>query len=247
MDFSFQLYSARTLEPVTSILPTLAELGYAQAEGFGGLYSDAEGLAAGLKAAGLTMPTGHFGLDQLQDKETALKTAETLGMKTLICPAIPPEQRSQNEDGWKKLADTLASLGEFYSKQGYAFGWHNHDFEFKATDSGKMPMDIILENAPDIIWQCDVAWVVRGKQDPVAWIERYADRITSIHVKDIAPEGECLDEDGWADVGHGVLDWKGIMDTVRSKTKASVFTMEHDKPNDVVRFATRSIEAAKKL
>ncbi|MCV0429614.1 MAG: sugar phosphate isomerase/epimerase, partial [Roseibium sp.] len=76
----------------------------------------------------------------------------------------------------------------------------------------------------------------------MAWIERYGDRITAAHVKDIAPEGECLDEDGWADVGHGVMDWKGLMAALRN-IGVDLFVLEHDKPSDFDRFATRSIEA----
>lgn len=247
MDFSFQLYSARNVDPIASILPRLKELGYAQVEGFGGLYADAASLAAAIKSAGMTMPTGHFGLDQLKDTSTALKTAETLGVKTLFCPAIPQDQRSQGEDGWKALAGTLSELAETYKAEGYGFGWHNHDFEFAELASGKRPMEIILDEAPNIDWECDVAWVVRGKQDPLAWIERYADRVVAIHVKDLAPAGECLDEDGWADVGHGTIEWKSMLENVKSKTKAKWFVMEHDKPSDVDRFARRSIEALRQM
>ncbi len=247
MDFSFQLYSARNVDPITSILPKLKQLGYAEVEGFGGLYSDAAGLADAIKSAGLTMPTGHFGLDQLKDTSTALKTAETLGIKTLFCPAIPQDQRRQGEDGWKALAATLSELAETYKAEGYGFGWHNHDFEFVELESGKRPMEIILDEAPNIAWECDVAWVVRGKQDPMAWIERYADRVVAIHVKDIAPAGECVDEDGWADVGHGTIDWKTMLQNVTSKTKAKWFVMEHDKPSDADRFARRSIEALRQM
>lgn len=247
MDFSFQLYSARNFPPVSDVLAKLANLGYAQVEGFGGLYKDADELASALKANGLEMPTGHFGLDQLKDTDTAMKTAETLGIAHLYCPAVPPEQRVQPEGAWSRLAETLGELAETYRKAGFGFGWHNHDFEFRPTDSGKMPLEIILEGAPDLAWECDVAWVVRGDQDPLAWIRRYADRVNAIHVKDIAPAGECADEDGWADVGHGTMDWQRIMDTVRAETKCRYFVMEHDNPSDVMRFATRSIEAANKL
>jgi hypothetical protein len=45
----------------------------------------------------------------------------------------------------------------------------------------------------------DLAWIVRGHADPVAEIKRYASRIVSAHIKDIAPAGQCADEDGWAD------------------------------------------------
>jgi sugar phosphate isomerase/epimerase len=246
-DFSFQLYSARNFPPLSDTFELLASLGYKSVEGFGGLYGDRDGLKALLDKSGLTMPTGHFGLDQLKDTENGLKTAEVLGVKTLFCPAVPRELWEQGEDAWKALAEQLAELGRIYTREGYGFGWHNHHFEFWPTKSGRLPMDIILEGAPDIAWEMDVAWVVRGKNDPLAWIEKYGDRITAIHVKDIAPEGEAVDEDGWADVGHGTMDWQSIMDAVRSKTKAQHFVMEHDNPSDLKRFASRSIEAARKF
>lgn len=245
-ELSFQLYSARNFPPLADFLPKLAKLGYKQVEGYGGLYEDAAGLAALLKSNGLSMPTGHFGLAQLKDTANALKTAETIGMKKIYCPYIPVEERSEDDSKWVELAETLASLGETYKKAGYGFGWHNHDFEFVPTTSGRLPMDIILETAPDIEWEADVAWIVRGKADPIAWFDRYGSRITAVHVKDIAPAGENANEDGWADVGHGRLDWDNLITKVTSKTKAEYFVAEHDNPSDAERFASRSIATAKK-
>lgn len=162
MDFSFQLYSARNFPPLDGVLGRVAKLGYKQVEGFGGLYAEADSLAAALKQHGLTMPTGHFGLAQLKDTEAALKTAETLGMRFLYCPAIPKEERDGQPDSkWVELGETLAKLGEAFRKRGFGFGWHNHDFEFRPTASGKLPMDIILDTAPNNDWEMDVAWVVR--------------------------------------------------------------------------------------
>jgi sugar phosphate isomerase/epimerase len=244
-DFSFQLYSARNFPPLDTVLAELARLGYAQVEGFGGLYADAGNLAASLKKHGLAMPTGHFGLAQLQDTSAAMKTAETMGIKTLYCPAIPKEERGQAEDKWVALGETLASLGETYRKAGFGFGWHNHDFEFKPLPSGKLPMDILLETAPDNEWQVDVAWLVRGGQDYAAWFDRYGPRITALHVKDLAAAGQNANEDGWADVGYGVMNWPQIMAAAKAETKAGVFVMEHDNPADVNRFASRSLATAK--
>jgi sugar phosphate isomerase/epimerase len=244
-DFSFQLYSARNFPPIDAVLKQLASLGYTQVEGYGGLYSDAASLAAALKANGLTMPTAHFGLDMLKDTATTLKTVETLGIKTVFCPAIPQDQRKQPEAGWVQLAETLAELGETYKKAGVGFGWHNHHFEFWPTETGKLPMNIILDTATDIQWEADVAWIVRGEQDPQAWFDKYGQRITAVHVKDIAPKGEAENEDGWADVGQGTMGWDKLITTIKSKTKAQYFVAEHDNPSDVTRFATRSIAAWK--
>ena len=244
MDFSFQLYSARNVPPNDAFFARLASLGYTQVEGFGGLYGDAEGLAAALEHNRLIMPTAHFGLSQLQDTDSALKIAETLGIRYLYCPAIPAEERAQSEAKWVALGETLAELGETYRRHGFGFGWHNHAFEFQPLDNGRLPMDILLETAPMNDWEMDVAWVVKGGQDPVAWMKRYGQRINAVHVKDIAPQGESMDEDGWADVGHGTLDWPALAREIKASTNAQYWVMEHDKPSDANRFAERAIASA---
>ena len=94
--------------------------------------------------------------------------------------------------------------------------------------------------------EMDVSWVVKGEEDPAEWLTKYRDRICAVHLKDIAPEGECLDEDGWADFTHGTLPWKEWWPVVRS-TPANAFVMEHDSPNDLSRFATRALSGAKAL
>ncbi|MBD8892756.1 sugar phosphate isomerase/epimerase family protein [Roseibium litorale] len=243
--FSFQLYSAREFPPLEGTLKTVADAGYAQVEGYGPVYDDAAATRAAIDAVGLTMPTGHFSLDLLENnEEKVLDIARTLGMKAIYCPYIMPDDRPSDSAGWAAFAKRLEALYVRYSARGYDFGWHNHDFEFAALPDGKVPMEIILDNAPSISWEADIAWIVRGGADPLDWIKRYGSRITAVHVKDIAPEGENKDEDGWADVGHGTMDWKGIMAALKG-TKASVFVMEHDKPNDCGRFAARSISTTK--
>jgi sugar phosphate isomerase/epimerase len=243
-ELSFQLYNARKFPPMSDFLVELSAIGYKQVEGFGGLYDDATGLASNLKRNGLTMPTGHFSLDQLKDTSNALKIAETIGMKRLYCPFIAPDQRSEDASKWLELADALAALGEVFIKEGYGLGWHNHDFEFKPTSSGRTPMEIILENAPAIEWEYDIAWAIRADVDPIAWLDKYGDRITAVHVKDIAPAGECADEDGWADIGYGTFDWEDLTATVARKTRVEHFVAEHDNPSDPVRFAARSFATA---
>lgn len=244
-DFSFQLYSARNFPPLDYVFELLARHGYKSVEGYGGLYDKADEIKGLLAKNDLTMPTGHFGLDQLRDKTTAVKTAQTLGIKTLFCPAVPRPLWEQPEDDWKALAAELAALGEFYKGEGFGFGWHNHHFEFWPTAGGTLPMNIILDGAPDIGWEMDVAWVVRGEGDVNAWLDAYGARIVAVHVKDIAPKGEAEDEDGWADVGHGTMDWSALLPLIREKTQTQHFVMEHDNPSDIERFASRSIASAK--
>lgn len=245
MDIGFQLYSARNY-PLADVLKKVAALGYSHVEGYGSLYTDPAALKAMLDANGLTMPTAHVGLDDLADSAKSLKLAETLGIKVIVCPWLAPDQRPTSADGWKAFGEKLQSIGKPYQDAGLTFGYHNHDFEFVTYD-GRYAMDILLEAAPAVNVEADVAWIVRGGADPAPWLEKNGDRIVAIHVKDIAPAGENSDEDGWADAGHGVVPWKGLWQIARTKTKAGYFIAEHDNPNDIDRFASRSIAFIKSL
>ncbi|HEY0854613.1 MAG TPA: sugar phosphate isomerase/epimerase [Devosia sp.] len=244
MDIGFQLFSARNY-PLADVLKTVAKLGYKHVEGYGSLYTDPQALKAQLDANGLTMPTAHVSLGDLEDTAKGLKLAETLGIKVIVCPWLAPEQRPTSADGWKTFGDKLQKIAKPYQDAGLTFGYHNHDFEFVKYD-GRYAMDILLEAASAVNIEADVAWIVRGKADPAPWLQANGDRIVAIHVKDIAPAGENVNEDGWADAGHGVVPWKTLWPIARA-TKARYFIAEHDNPSDIDRFASRSIAFIKSL
>ncbi|OIQ32508.1 MAG: xylose isomerase [Alphaproteobacteria bacterium MedPE-SWcel] len=243
MDVSFQLYSARNHSSWADTFELLGKLGYTQVEGFAGVYDDPDETRRLMEANGLTMPSGHFfPITQFEDNlDDTLAMARTLGITQLFCPA-PEEALRDSGDlaAWTDLATRLEQAAQRVQDAGLRFGWHNHHWEFRPLPGGEIPMQVILETAPSIEWEMDVAWILRGGADPMAWIDRHRDRITAAHVKDIAPEGACADEDGWADVGHGTMDWAGLTAALRG-AGVSLFVMEHDKPSDTERFARRSI------
>ncbi len=243
MNLSFQLYSARNFTPWNDVLASLSGLGYTQVEGFGGNFVDSAGFRTMLDAHGLSMVSAHFSMDDLEnDLEVVLSTANTLGIKSIFCPHLAEAKRPPDAAGWIEFAHQLEGIGEKVRAAGLHFGWHNHEFEFVPLADGSVPMQTILDNAPSIEWEADIAWIARSGADPLDWIVRHGDRITAVHVKDIAAIGQCEDEDGWADVGHGVMDWKHIMSLLRGAS-VELFVIEHDNPSDYNRFASRSIEA----
>lgn len=249
MNISLQLYSARNFLPWSDVIARVAGLGYTQVEGFGGVYNDAAAFRDLLDQHELSMPSGHFfPLGELEEGiEPSLAAARTLKMETIICPA--PEDLWRNGTdaaNWIALAKRLNEAGKRVNDAGFRFGWHNHHWEFMPLEGGVLPMDLLLEHAPDMEWEMDVAWVVRGGADPIEWINDHADRITGAHVKDLAPEGECENEGGWADVGHGTMDWPSIMKALRG-IGVDLFVAEHDNPSDFDRFATRSIASFSKF
>lgn len=246
-DLSYQLYSSRNFPPLHQTLEMLQRNGYRQVEGYGGVYADAKATRSALDANGLTMPTGHFSIDLLEnDQQKVLDLAQTLGMKAIYCPHLAVDLRPSDAAGWSDFGERLEAAHATYSKAGYSFGWHNHDFEFKALADGSIPQKLIFDAAPSISWEADIAWIIRGGGDPFEWIENYGSRISAVHVKDIASPGQNTNEDGWADVGYGTVDWKALM-TVLKDTPARYFIMEHDNPSDDERFARRSIATVKTL
>jgi sugar phosphate isomerase/epimerase len=243
---SFQLYSSRKFPPLAEQLKTLAALGYTNVEPFGGLYDDVDGLAAGLKANGLTAVSGHFGLDMLETEfDRAVGIARTLGISLVVCPYLMPDKRPTDTAGWKALGERLAKVAAALGAQGLDFAWHNHDFEFFPLADGSLPIQHILAD-PSVKLELDVAWVVRAGVDPKPWVQGYAGRIASVHVKDIAPAGEKADEDGWADVGTGVVPWREMWpEAVKAGTRLMI--AEHDNPSDFRRFAEVSAANMKAL
>lgn len=244
---SFQLYTARMFPPVADTLKMVAAIGFKEVEGFGGVYDDPSRLRAQLDRQGLTMPTGHFGLDMIEkEPKKALAIAKTLGVRHIFAPYVPAEERPKTETGWKKLGKRLAAASSWARGEGFGFGWHNHDFEFAKLPSGVTPHELIFDAVPMLDWECDVAWIARGGRNPIPWIKKYAANITAAHVKDIAPTGQNIDEEGWCDVGQGTVDWTGVFKALTS-TRVLHYVLEHDKPKDVARFAKRSFDYVKKV
>ena len=245
---SYQLYSSRNFPPLGETLAMLADLGYDAVEGYGALYADdaqVAALTAALGNSGLAMPTGHFGLAQLEtEPDKVLAIARALGITRIYCPYLMPQDRPTDAAGWLAFGARLQAAGRPIRDAGLGFGWHNHDFELRPLPDGSIPQDLIFAGGPDLEWEIDVAWVVRGGADPAAWIARYAPRITAAHLKDIAAAGQNAGEDGWADLGAGTVPWKALMAGLRH-TPCDVFIVEHDNPSDPARFARRSLQAAK--
>lgn len=248
--FSYQLYSSRNFPPLEGTLKMLAESGYAEVEGVGSLFADLGSLPAlrdTLDQNGLCMPTTHAGLDMLQsDPERIIAAAKILGIQDVYMPYLAEENRPADAKGWVEFGRTLSEAAKPLTDAGLLVGWHNHDFEFSDLGDDEFPIDLLLSASDAIHFEFDVAWAVRAGVDPAVWIERYGTRISAAHLKDIAPPGECADEDGWADLGHGIVDWGALLPAlIAGGTRHLV--MEHDNPSDHQRFARRSIQNAKRL
>lgn len=240
---SIQLYSLRSLPGLPEVLDTVKAAGYRSVELVGGHLDDAAKVRGELDARGLAVSSAHVGIAALRDRFEAIMAAcKTLGFTQLFMPAVPPEERQSVEPFWTGLGRELGQMAWRAKDRGVTLGYHNHHWELAAQPDGRSALDCLFAgagNAP-LAWQADVAWLVRGGADPVALMQRYRDRLISVHAKDLAPPQSKLDEDGWEDVGHGVLDWRGSLAAASVANGAQWLVAEHDKPSDPARFARNS-------
>ncbi|HSU05499.1 MAG TPA: sugar phosphate isomerase/epimerase [Acetobacteraceae bacterium] len=239
---SIQLYTLRSLGPLERVLDIVQSAGFRHVETLGAHLDDAHAVAAQLTQRGLTASSSHVSLAALREKPEAIVAAcRTLGIEQLFMPAVPMPDRHMEAAGWTALGRELGELAERFRRDGIALGYHNHDWELRPKQGDKTALELLFAAADGSVlgWQVDVAWLVRGGADPKRWMERYKARVMSAHVKDIAPAGQAENEDGWADVGHGVLDWRDLWRACRA-AGARWMVMEHDKPSDPARCARRS-------
>ena len=239
---AIQLYTLRSLEDLDRLLDAAAEAGFRHVETVGAQLDDAANVKAKLDARGLSAPSSHVGLATLRERPEALVDAcRTLGIEQLFMPAVPLEQRAMAADGWRALGRELGDMAERLRQHRIELGYHNHHWELAAKEGGRTALELLFEAAggSPLTWQVDVAWLVRGGADPKVWLGRYRGRVTSAHVKDLAPSGQNQDQDGWADVGAGVLDWRDLWRACRD-AGARWMVVEHDKPGDPARTARAS-------
>jgi sugar phosphate isomerase/epimerase len=241
-DLSIQLYSMRFYGDLDQQLDALAVIGFRRVETVGSHLAEAKATRAKLDARGLTAPSGHVAMADLRRRfDWVIDQARTLGITDLFMPAVPVEDRAMPLEGWRALGAELGNLAERARDHGVRLGYHNHDWELHHPVDGLTPLAALFEAADGspLTWQADLAWLVRGGVDPLLWLKRYADRLASVHVKDIAPAGQNLDEDGWCEVGRGTLDWRKLWGA-SLEAGARHLVLEHDKPKDAVAFARNS-------
>ncbi|WP_421725913.1 sugar phosphate isomerase/epimerase family protein [Bauldia sp.] len=236
---SFQLYSARKFPPVEGQLEALAAIGYDAVEPYRGAYGDdPAGFRKMLDTYGLACPTAHIGLADLDaDIDAVVETAGVLGLETVIIPAIPAEERSQDANGWKALGEKISAHAEALKARGLKLAWHNHDFEYVTLPDGSRPIDHLLAGA-DVMWEPDIGWIVRAKRDVASELARFSGKVVALHIKDTAPDGVTAD-DGWTDVGAGTIDWRALWPAIET-TGSNLLVLEHDEPSDWRSFAENS-------
>ncbi|MDO8544067.1 MAG: sugar phosphate isomerase/epimerase [Opitutaceae bacterium] len=148
-----------------------------------------EQFASELKKRGLVPISGHFGYNVF-DKDVAavIRDAKTLGLKYVNVP-YPPVGKDKifSEELAHQTAAKFNEWGAACKAAGLTFGYHPHGLEFRPTASGGTVFDILVrETKPELVsFQMDVYWVYYAGQDPVKLLEKYPNRWSTLHIKDM--------------------------------------------------------------
>lgn len=241
---SLQLFSLRGLGDLATQLEKAACAGFGAVEPLEGHLRDADSLQAGLARNGLSAPSAHVGLQALRsERKRFVDACRQCGIGQLFVPHPAPLVAKETKGAWQRLGHELGALAQEMQGEGIALGYHNKTAGFERTIGGRYGFELMFEAArgSPLAWQADIAWLARAQPDAAEWIRRYAGVLTSVHVKDQAPDDRDRDpdEDGWANVGSGVLLWPSLWRAAVA-SGARLFVVEHDNPRLPFEFAARS-------
>lgn len=232
LDLAVQLYSLRHLPDLATALSAVSDTGYGYVETV-----HTQGLAAAelkdmLEARNLSVCSAHVALELFEsDADAVFAAHKQLETPLLVVPFIAPDNRPKDVAGWQALGQQLADIKAQCADAGFQVAYHNHDFELVDIE-GNLALDILLD-ASQLDLELDLGWVARAGHHPLENLRHYADKCVRLHVKDVAPAGENTDEDGWADVGSGVLTWAEILAEAKG-LELPYLIVEHDLPKDPV-------------
>ena len=204
LPIALQMYTLRedTDQDFAGTIRKVADIGYAAVElaGYGGLsVQEVAGLLADnhLKVAG-----SHISLDTIEaDVSKVIEENLALSNTHIVVPYLGDDRRGTAAD-YEAVAASLNKYGETLRASGMTLCYHNHDFEFKPLEDGRLGEDIILDGTDPIFVKAEVDsyWIMKAGHDPVAFIRKHSGRVPLLHLKDMDPEDKSF-----APIGTGLL------------------------------------------
>lgn len=221
-----QLYSVRSecQKDFFKTIEAVAKIGYQGVE-FAGYYEKpAKEIKKVLDDSGLKCCGTHTQYPDVQP-ELLNKTIELnleLGNQYIIIPWLGEELRN-SKDAWIKTAEFFNGLSEKLKPHNLNVGYHNHHFEFQAIDE-EMPWDIFAQNTnDDVILQLDTGNAAHGGVDPVPFLEKYAHRAITVHIKEFSKTNKN------ALIGEGDIRWNDVFDICEKSNSTQWYIIEEEK------------------
>src|SRR5215831_17819971 len=122
-------------------------------------------------------------------------------------------------DDWKWNAEQFNKVGEQVKKAGLQLAYHNHNFEWRRYGDVVAYNEFLrLTDAGLVKLELDCGWATVAGQDPAAYLKKYPERYSLLHIKDFrkgfTPRTTLMGKDPGAPVGtelgQGVIDYRGV-------------------------------------
>lgn len=182
MQYGLQLYSVRDIakESVDSMLAGVARLGYSMVESAEFYNLSAKNFKDLLDKHGLTMCSTHTSLRRLRDElDATIEYHKVIGCKDIVLPGAPIGTKQELDD----LIDLINASVPKIEAAGMRLHFHNHSKEFIPNADGQIPHDELAKRTR-VYFEIDTFWAFNAGLDPLALLDKYADRVTLIHLKD---------------------------------------------------------------
>jgi len=210
-----------------------AELGYEGTETWGGTYDWWERERPGelgrlLAGHGMVMAClFQFG-DWIEPAATAALVADggrwatavqALGGNVLML--VPGERREDppySLDEFKRMAETMNRVGREARTAGAVAAMHPH---WGTMAESRLEIDVLLDHLDpaSVGFAPDTGQIAKGGADPMPVIERWADRVRHVHMKDLSPRWAEMrragvplrSPEGYVELGQGMIDHRRLL------------------------------------
>ncbi|MDP9041044.1 MAG: sugar phosphate isomerase/epimerase [Bacteroidota bacterium] len=180
----------------------------------------------------MTIPPMHTLRDNMQE---IIDEVSEGGVEWLVCANTPTNTLNEIHSS----IEVLNRTDEACKKAGLHFAYHNHDAEFHDVE-GKIPYQMLLSEGT-MKMELDLAWPIKGGQDPVDLFNKNPGRFPLWHVKDLDSTRENI-----LPVGSGTIDFKRIFAASETAGLKNYF-VEHDMPKDAWDSIQKSLVTLKEL
>jgi len=239
MQVGMQPYTIRTIEE-----PTAANVARVARAGFDGIElgpgENTRAVREALDGHDLSVSSIGSGLDALENDdglEDHRDASEAFGTDDVVVMWIDPESFETHE----AVAETAHRLSEWADEladHGLQLHYHNHAHEF--TELGDTNgYAALVEETDGVYFELDLGWAGTGGADPTALLAEVGDRVSLVHVKDMAFDTEADPRPVPAAAGEFVTFGTGDLDVeacVATAREAGVewVIFENDEPVDPV-------------
>ncbi len=230
LEIGAQLFTLRELmktpEEIHEGFKKVRDIGFkvAQVSGLGPI--EPERLRDISEETGVKICITHTPYNRIKDDlDNVIKEHRIFGCDVIGLGAMPRDYWEGGLESYRKFVKEANEITKKVKAAGMDFSYHNHRFEFEKLEDGRLGIDVLLEDIPDMCFTLDTYWVQAGGASPVEYIKKTAGRVKVLHLKDMRIRNN---EQLFAEIGEGNINFLPIYAAaVEAGTKIAVIEQDN--------------------